>query len=890
MPHYYTYEIKAYADCIRLYTLDENNKTVAIEVSDFSPIMYYEISYTRGKITKSAINDLKSEIAEISCISVDNIKCKSLYTLYYVSDKRLYIRIDYPSIVSYEHDKKYRLPKTIAGFKVSSVQCNAPLEVQFTSKLGIQAAGWIDVAEYEVSKDGDDTFLKSSCSSISCIEKDYVPTPCILSFDIESYSSIRGTFPDANRDGDVIFQISCVFSGSNTDRILIGIGSFESDGTFEAIQCETELVLLDRFFKVIKKYNPNLITGWNIYKFDFPYIIDRYNKIAKDVSITSPYHIGVLSNVKGTKYSKTWRSSAYGTQSITYLDIPGRIVLDLFVYAQREFKRASYKLDSFGKEFLNSPKVPVSYSQVFDAYEKHITGGDAYNDLSLVAKYCVHDSVIVSKLFDIFQAWTTITEMGSICNVPPSYIYIKGQQIKVFAQVFKYCYDNEIVIDTKRAPIRTEYVGATVLSPTPGLYEYVVPFDFKSLYPTIMIAYNIDYMSYVKPGDTSVQDSECTLVKCGDSVHRFHKNRKGVLPSIADHLLNARDAVRKRMKTLDKSSVLYNILNQRQLSYKVSCNSLYGAMGVREGMLPLLPGAEAVTSLGRDNLVKAADYLVNTHDAVVVYGDTDSCYVQFPKVKPDDLWEYASGVERKIKEAGVFPKPMLLEFEEAVYDPFLSLTKKRYMWKKYKNGMRSEEIGCTGAVMARRDNCKIFRDIYENVVRMIFDKQSKEDIIYYIVNQFNECMTLQKPIEDFIVTKNIKTADNYAKYNAVMNSTGDEKAARKTLDGHIQMAYRMVERGEPVEFHTRQNYLITNILDHSHKLGNKIESVDFVKSRDFIKVDYIYYFKWLSTQTDQVLEHAIGVKFVKEHVKVRQNYHATLKELRRFFNRVEYVK
>ena len=887
MPHYYTYEIKAYSDCIRMYALDEENKTVAIEVSDFSPTMYYEISYNRGKITKSAIDALKAEIAEISCISVDNIKCKSLHTLYYVSDKKLYIRIDYPSIVSYEHDKRYRLPKTIEGFNVCSVQCNVPLEVQFTSKLGIQAAGWIDIEAFEKY---DDECLKVSCSKISFIEKDYVPTPCILSFDIEAYSSVRGTFSEAGRDADAIFQISCVFSGSNTDRILIGIGEFESDGTFETIQCKTELELLDKFFKVIKKYNPNIITGWNIYKFDFPYIIERYDKLSGDVSITCPYSIGVLSNVKGVKYSKTWKSSAYGTQSITFIELPGRIILDLFVYAQREFKRSSYKLDSFGKEFLNSPKVPVSYSQVFDAYEKHITEGvDAYADLSLVAKYCVHDSVIVSQLFDIFQAWTTITEMGSICNVPPSYIYIKGQQIKVFAQVYKYCYDNDIVIDTRYAPPRSEYVGATVLSPTPGLYEYVVPFDFKSLYPTIMIAYNIDYMSYVKPGDASIPDDECTIVKCGESSHRFYKKRKGVLPSIADHLLNARDAVRKRMKTLDKSSVLYNILNLRQLSYKVSCNSLYGAMGVREGMLPLLPGAEAVTSLGRDNLTKAADYLVNVHGAVVVYGDTDSCYVQFPKVNPDDLWNYATEVQRKIKEAEVFPKPMLLEFEEAVYDPFLSLTKKRYMWKKYKNGVRSEEIGCTGAVMSRRDNCKIFRDIYEHVVRLIFDKHPKQDIIYYIVTQFNECMTLQKPLEDFIVTKNIKTADNYVKYNAVMKNTGDEKAARKTLDGHIQMAYRMVDRGEPVEFHTRQNYLITNILDHSHKLGRKIESVDFVKEHDFIQIDYIYYFKWFATQIDQVLEHAIGVKFVKEQVKVRKNYYATLKQLRKFFNRVEYV-
>lgn len=891
MTDYYMYDLKAHSDCILLYALDESNQTVAIRVSDFAPVMYYDISYSRGNITKEAVDTLKREVAALRDISTDDIKCKRLHTLYYVSDKQLYLRIDYPSVSSYRHANDYTLPKTIAGFKIARVKCNVPLEVQFTSKMGIHSAGWIRVEGVEDPSEDDDECINVSCSSITFTEKDYIPTPCIMSFDIEAYTSVRGEFPDANRDEDVIFQISCVFSGSSTDRILIGIGSFESDGTFEAVQCKNELEVLDTFFKTIKTYNPQIITGWNIYKFDFPYIITRYEKISRGVKMTSPYHIGVVSSVTGRKYSKSWGSSAYGEQSITFIDLPGRIMLDLFVYAQREFKRDSYALDSFGQEFLQSPKVPVTYSQVFDAYEKHLNSGEeAHDDLSLVAKYCVHDSVIVSKLFDIFQAWTTVMEMGSICNVPPSYIYIKGQQIKVFAQVYKYCYQHDIVIDTRRAPRGTDYVGATVMPPKPGLYEYVVPFDFKSLYPTIIIAYNIDYMSYVKPGDTSVPDSECELITCGTSIHRFHKHRKGVLPSIAEHLLNARDAVRKRMKTLDKSSVLYSILNLRQLSYKVSCNSLYGAMGVREGMLPLMPGAEAVTSLGRDNLLKAADHLVKEHEAVIVYGDTDSCYVQFPKVNPLDLWSHAIEIERKIKEAGVFPEPMLLEFEEAVYDPFLILTKKRYMWRTYCNGKRSEKIGSKGVMLSRRDNCKFFKDVYEHVVRMIFDKCPKEDILYYIVGQFNECMVLSKPLEDFIITKKIKSDQNYVAYQTTLEETGNVQQARAKLAGHIQLAYRMIDRGEPVEFNTRLSYVITDIMDYSHKLASKVETVDFIQAHDFIHVDYLYYFSWLSKQMDQVLEYAIGIEFVKEQANARKKYHKTLKQLRRFFHRVEFKK
>ena len=163
----------------------------------------------------------------------------------------------------------------------------------------------------------------------------------------------------------------------------------------------------------------------------------------------------------------------------------------------------------------------------------------------------------------------------------------------------------------------------------------------------------------------------------------------GVMPTVLQELLEARKQTRVQIKKLkqflkdgkeidmikplllngkDKQTIetLITVLDKRQLSYKVSCNSMYGAMGVTRGYLPFMPGAMCTTAMGRKNIGIVADVIQKKFKGKLVYGDTDSNYIQFPHLKtPQENWDYSIHVAKKVTD--MFPKPIELEFEEEIY-------------------------------------------------------------------------------------------------------------------------------------------------------------------------------------------------------------------------------
>ncbi|NDB86937.1 MAG: hypothetical protein EB127_30255, partial [Alphaproteobacteria bacterium] len=350
-----------------------------------------------------------------------------------------------------------------------------------------------------------------------------------------------------------------------------------------------------------------------------------------------------------------------------------------------------------------------------------------------------------------------------------------------------------------------KYTGATVLNPIPGIYTNILPFDFASLYPSIIMAYNIDYSRCIDEDDNRVEDRHCHVLEWEDHHgcehdpnRKIHKQEsaikkaeekkicstfkfkyikaehagKGVIPTILYSLISARKNVRKQLEGIqeeykaismlldgkdlteeDKSKitvdvnnkdlltkrhaeldVLKIVLDKRQLSYKVNANSMYGAMGVSKGFLPLKHGAMSVTYIGRRSIEKAVDFIKNNWPgSTVVYGDTDSCFVKFPQVEGKsnkEIWEFAENVVEKVKT--IFPDPMKLEFEGKMNASYFILTKKRYVAQSCDvNGNFDKKITKKGVVLQRRDNCKLLKDIYEHCISTLI---KHTDVVQYIKN------------------------------------------------------------------------------------------------------------------------------------------------------------
>ncbi len=146
----------------------------------------------------------------------------------------------------------------------------------------------------------------------------------------------------------------------------------------------------------------------------------------------------------------------------------------------------------------------------------------AQKAMAKVGKYCVQDSVLVADIFEHLQIWLSFSEMSRTCTTPIMTIHVHGQQVKFFNQVYKYCYDHKTVTDkeTYKVDEKERYRGAEVFDPVPGLKRNVVPLDFASLYPSLIIARNMCYSTFVDNDD--IPDEMCHVMEWDDHVACSH--------------------------------------------------------------------------------------------------------------------------------------------------------------------------------------------------------------------------------------------------------------------------------------------------------------------------------------------------------------------------------
>jgi DNA polymerase elongation subunit (family B) len=561
----------------------------------------------------------------------------------------------------------------------------------------------------------------------------------------------------------------------------------------------------------------------------------------------------------------------------------------------------------------------MTAKDIFKAYKEGVLNSskEGQDLLAVCGNYCIVDSILVQRLFEHCDIWIETSEMSKICNVPVEYLYLKGQQIRIFSKIYKYCYDNNITVEQNIVTDGSDdYMGATVLKPVSGIYNNVVPFDFSSLYPSLIIAYNIDYNTFVPEGNPMIPDEKCNVIewsqhthcthdlihipnskeyKCEENRYRFLKEPKGVLPTIIQDLLDSRANIRKNMK--DVSDINFKtILDKRQTAYKVVANSMYGSMGVSKGYLPFKIGAMCVTAMGRKHLIQAVNVLENEYGSKNIYSDTDSAYASFPKISMDKLWEYAIWVEKDLDKRKIFPAPMKLSFERKIYQPFLILTKKRYMYKEInEKGDVSSDLGKKGVLLTRRDNSKFVRDIYEKVILMIFEKYHIDDIYISIINDCTKCFTKCYIIDDFVITKAVNDESEYKvrelsvdekkrnKRLRDLNCT-EEEYENRALPAHVQLASKLRSRGIRIDVGQRIEYVITNLGGPKSKLFDKIEDPDYViEHKNVINIDSMYYVKALIEPIDQVLNIFNNIDFMKNHYKIREKQQKLFNELQSYF-------
>ena len=709
-------------------------------------------------------------------------------------------------------------------------ETNASPILQLTSSRNIPTAGWIGCLGKRVQGDEKQSYCQHefivSSRQMMELPSTRVARPLIMSYDLEVYSHVSSKMPVANAPEDQIFQISCVFHrfGEPLDKCrkylltfgepiqsLVGddvtiIRSRIGDPNV-ANQDVAEAKLIDLFIDLIRNENPNIITGFNIFGFDISYMHERAEGKRNLQNYLSH---GMLKYKSDVKKEMKWSSSAFKNQKFEYIEAEGRLYLDLLPYIRRNYKFDNYRLKTIAEALVGSTKDPLTPKGIFKSYdvgakpENYRQNGASKEEaslytyseegrkkISICGKYCVQDSYLVLQLMEKVHAWVDLTELAKICNVSILDLYIKGQQIRVFSQIYKKCFKTYVVQRDVFVPDPNEhYQGAIVFDPVPGMYDNVIPFDFSSLYPTSIIAENIDFSTLVQ--DDNVPDRLCNVIEwdehygcehdktkrkaktkyilCSHQKYRYLKEPTGILPSLLENLIAARKQTKKEIEQIEeqlkdctdpvekKNTELYlAVLDKRQLAFKVCANSGYGAMGVQKGYLPFMPGAKCTTAVGRRSIEIVAKYIPEKFGGKLIYGDTDSNYIHFPAFEgkeASEIWDYAIMVADETSK--LFKKPMKLEFECKIYTRFLILTKKRYMCLSCKrDGIVSNKIDKKGVLLARRDNSKAVRDIYSNIILKLFNKEEKNSIIYTLLEAINKMCSGVLSSRDFVITKSV---------------------------------------------------------------------------------------------------------------------------------------
>jgi DNA polymerase elongation subunit (family B) len=516
-------------------------------------------------------------------------------------------------------------------------------------------------------------------------------------------------------------------------------------------------------------------------------------------------------------------------------------------------------------------------------------------DRSIIAKYCIQDCNLVHYLFLKIDALTGYIEMSNICHVPISFLIQRGQGIKLTSFLSKECYQKNILIpELDKKEDDSGYEGAIVLEPKCDLYIHdpIGIGDFNSLYPSCMISENLchttkiytktfdlkgnliketgekdkygnyiydnlpglhyknieyDVFSYLpNPNGISIKKIK---TKTGMKICRFIQSNngkeKGILPSMLEILLDKRKKTRKYLGEVDET--FRNVLNQRQLGYKVTANSLYGNCGAPTSAFYEKDIASCTTSTGRKLLLfskkiietcfinkvystKYGDVITNPE---YIYGDTDSIFLHFHlKTLEHKEIEGKKALEITIELTQMVTKlissfleyPHKLEYEKT-FMPFCLLAKKKYVGILYEMDANKGKRKEMGIVLKRRDNAPIVKDIYGGVIDILMKEQNIHLAISFLKDALQKIVNKTTSIDKLIITKSLSS--DYKNPDSI---------------SHKVLADRMISRepGLIISSGDRIPYVFIYVKNKNALQGEKIEEPNFVMQNK-LNIDYSYY-------------------------------------------------
>jgi DNA polymerase, archaea type len=544
----------------------------------------------------------------------------------------------------------------------------------------------------------DKVYLATSKPKL--LEETDLPQLRILGFYLTCYSREGSPKPDRNP--------------------IIMISTITNNG--EEVQFTTEKndekAILEAFIKYIQNFDPDIITGYGTNTLDYNYLRERCRILGLEFRIdraeTEP------------------RTSVYGHVSLT-----GTINLDLADFHDQfpdvKVETLENLADHLGVLKLKDRTViwDVDFADYWDDPKK----------CTLLIKFAQDNAQCV---IGIAKALLDLAlQLSSLVSMPLDHVMTAAVGFRVDAFLMKQAQKiGELIPKRVEQPYLT-YTGGLVLQPKPGIHENIAVLDFKSMYPNLMIVYNLSPDTYISPEEKLDKEE---FFEAPEVKHRFRKRPPGFFKAILMYLIAVRGVIRSKMKNLDHSSMDYQVLDARQKAIKIVTNATYGYAGWVGARWYKKQVAEAASAWGR-HTVQTAIEMVEKAGLTVIYGDTDSIFTTFDQKKtPEIEKEIALKLGLEI-ELGI------------VYDRiFFTEAKKRYAGL-----LKDGTLDIVGLEVIRGDWAQVAKEAQENVLKIILKEQSPQKALAYVHTFSEEIRQRKVPYRNFVIWKSLsKPVDKYA--------------------------------------------------------------------------------------------------------------------------------
>ena len=658
----------------------------------------------------------------------------------------------------------------------------------------------------------------------------------LVTIDIEV--AAESGFPDVENVAEEMLLISLQDYATKKITTFGSRPFVNKDPNVTYILCDDEVHLLRSFLAYWRKNLPEVITGWNSQMYDIPYLAGRINRILGEKSMKDLSPWGLVS--QDEVYISGRKNITYDIGGVTQLDY-----LDLykrFTYTNQE----SYRLDYIANYELGEKKLDHNE---YDTFREFYT-----KDWDKFVRYNIKDVQLVDRMEDKLKLIELAITMAFDAKV--NFIDIHYQVRMWDTIIYNYLKEKNIVIPPKKRTSKSEkYAGAYVKEPKPGKYDWVVSFDLNSLYPHLIMQYNIspETLKDVKHPTATVdrilqEEIDFQLHKdsavCANGA-MYRKDVRGFLPEIMEKIYTERTVYKKKMlaakqkyeDTKDPKLVKdIATFNNIQMARKIQLNSAYGAIGNEYFRYYKLENAEAITLSGQvsirwieDRMNNYLNKILKTKDEdYVIAVDTDSIYLHLGplveviykereknvesivtflnKICDVEFEKYISGSYEKLASyVNAYEQKMIMK-RENIADRGIWTAKKRYILNVWDSeGVRYAEpkLKMMGIEAVKSSTPAPCRQMIKDVLKLIMTK-TEDDVIDFI----DQCRTKfsSLPPEDISFPRTVSNVKKYRSVNAIYEKGTPIHARGALLFNHyvkknqLTQKYSLINNGEKIKF------------------------------------------------------------------------------------------